>query len=90
MAPLAPDARSERHHARHGEDIPDEPSLDADLLSEVRAISDEEGRLFQSVLDEALTEWVERKRGLRPRPEVLAHLKDSIARNREAYRRLAE
>ena len=25
MTPLAPDARSERHHARHGEDIPGEP-----------------------------------------------------------------
>jgi hypothetical protein len=37
-----------------------------------------------------LTEWVERKRGLRPRTEVLIHLKDSIAHNRELYRRLAE
>lgn len=64
--------------------------LDADLLSEVRAISEEEGRQFQAVLDEALTEWLERKRGLRPRAEVLIHLKDSIARNRDAYRRLAE
>ncbi len=64
--------------------------LDADLLAEVRAISKEEGRQLQSVLDEALTEWVERKRGLRPRSEVLAHLKDSMARNRSLYRRLAE
>jgi len=64
--------------------------LDADLLAEVRAISDEEGRQLQAVLDEALTEWVERKRGLRPRSEVLAHLKDSMARNRTLYRRLAE
>ncbi len=64
--------------------------LDADLLVEVRAISKEEGRQLQSVLDEALTEWVERKRGLRPRSEVLAHLKDSMARNRSLYRRLAE
>ena len=64
--------------------------LDADLLAEVRAISEEEGRQFQAVLDEALTEWVERKRGLRPRSEVLAHLKDSMARNRSLYRRLAE
>jgi len=64
--------------------------LDADLLADVRAISKEEGRQLQSVLDEALTEWVERKRGLRPRSEVLAHLKDSMARNRSLYRRLAE
>ena len=64
--------------------------LDADLLADVRAISKEEGRQLQSVLYEALTEWVERKRGLRPRSEVLAHLKDSMARNRSLYRRLAE
>lgn len=64
--------------------------LDADLLADVRAISKEEGRQLQSVLDEALTEWVERKRGLRPRSEVLAHLRDSMARNRSLYRRLAE
>ena len=64
--------------------------LDADLLAEVRAISEEEGRQFQAVLDEALTEWVERKRGLRPRSEVLAYLKDSMARNRSLYHRLAE
>ncbi|MFQ5947973.1 MAG: hypothetical protein ACE5KX_03825 [Acidimicrobiia bacterium] len=63
---------------------------DPDLLAEVRAIAAEEGRQFQSVLDEALSEWVDRKRGLRPRSEVLAHLKDSMARNRELYRRLAE
>ncbi len=64
--------------------------LDADLLADVRAISKEEGRQLQSVLDEALTEWVERKRGLRPRSEVLAHLKDSMARIRSLDRRLAE
>ena len=64
--------------------------LDADLLAEIRTISAEEGRQLQSVLDEALTEWLERKRGLRPRPEVIAHLKDSMARNRSLFRRLAE
>lgn len=63
---------------------------DAELLADVRAIAHEEGRQFQAVLDEALSEWVDRKRGLRPRPEVLAHLKASMAPNRELYRRLAE
>lgn len=64
--------------------------LEDSLLAEVRAIADEDGRQLQTVLDEALTEWVERKRGLRPRSEVLAHLKDTMARNRELYRRLAQ
>ncbi len=64
--------------------------LDANLLADVRDIADEEGRQFQSILHDALSEWLDRKRGLTPRPEVMAHLKDSMARNRALYQRLAE
>lgn len=60
-----------------------------ELLEEVRRIAAEEGRQFQAVLDEALTEWVERKKGEVPRPEVMAHVKASIARHRDLYRELA-
>ena len=63
---------------------------DADLLAEVRAIADDEGRHFQAVLQEALTEWVERKKGSAPRPEVVAHLKATISRNRDLYQHLAK
>ncbi len=62
---------------------------DPDLLAEVRAIAGEEGRQFQAVLHEALSEWVERKRGSSPRPEVTAHLKATISRNRDLYSHLA-
>lgn len=61
-----------------------------ELLEEVRAIASEEGRQFQAVLDEALAEWVARKRGDAPRPEVLGHLKASIARHRKLYEELAK
>lgn len=61
-----------------------------ELLDEVRRIAAEEGRQFQAVLDEALTEWVERKRGEAPRPEVIAHAKASIARHRGLYEELAK
>jgi hypothetical protein len=40
--------------------------------------------------DEALAEWVERKRGARPRPEVMAHLAGSVAAHRELDHRLAQ
>ncbi len=60
------------------------------LLREVRALAAEEGRQFQSVLDEALSEWVTRKKGDRPRSEVIGHAKASIARHRDLYRKLAE
>lgn len=63
---------------------------DPDLLDSVRDIAAEEGRQFQVVLEEALRDWVERKRGERPRPEVMAHLAGSIAAHRELYRRFAQ
>jgi hypothetical protein len=61
-----------------------------ELLEDVRAIAAEEGRQFQAVLDEALAEWVARKRGETPRSEVLGHLKASIARHRRLYEELAK
>jgi hypothetical protein len=61
-----------------------------ELLEEVRRIASEEGRQFQAVLDEALSDWVERKKGAAPRPEVIAHLKASIARHRGLYEELAK
>lgn len=61
-----------------------------ELLEEVRRIAAEEGRQFQAVLDEALAEWVERKKGEAPRPEVIAHAKASIARHRKLYEELAK
>ena len=61
-----------------------------ELLDEVRRIAAEEGRQFQAVLDEALSDWIESKKGETPRPEVIAHLKASIARHRPLYKELAE
>ena len=61
-----------------------------ELLDEVRRIAATEGRQFQAVLDEALAEWVERKKGESPRSDVIAHAKASIARHRQLYKKLAE
>ncbi len=61
-----------------------------DVLEAVRSIADDEGRQLQSVIEEALREYVERKRGERPREQVLAHLQASVQEHRELYRRLAE
>ena len=61
-----------------------------ELLEEVRRIAAQEGRQFQSVLDEALSDWVEKKTGDTPRPEVIAHAKASIARHRRLYEDLAK
>ncbi len=61
-----------------------------ELLDEVRQIATAEGRQLQAVLDEALAEWVEKKKGEAPRPDVIAHAKASIARHRQLYKKLAE
>ncbi|MDP9022909.1 MAG: hypothetical protein M3N57_09505 [Actinomycetota bacterium] len=61
-----------------------------EVLEAVRSIADEEGRQLQAVIEEALREYVERKRGERPRDQVLAHLQASVQQHRELYRRLAE
>jgi len=63
---------------------------DPALLDAVRNLAAEEGRQFQVVLEEALSEWVERKRGEQSRAEVMAHLTGSIAQHRSLYRRLAQ
>jgi hypothetical protein len=61
-----------------------------ELLQAVRSIADEEGRQLQAIIEEALREYVERKRGERPREQVLAHLQASVQEHRELYRRLAQ
>jgi hypothetical protein len=61
-----------------------------EVLQAVRSIADDEGRQLQAVIEEALREYVARKRGERPREQVLAHLQASVERHRDLYRRLAE
>jgi hypothetical protein len=62
---------------------------DPALLDEMRSIAAEEGRQLQSVLEEAMRDFVAKRRGEQPRAEVLAHLEATVAENRELYRRLA-
>ncbi len=62
---------------------------DPRLLGELRAIAQEEGRQFQAVLEQALREFVERKRGATPRAEVMAHFGASVEKNRRLGELLA-
>jgi hypothetical protein len=63
---------------------------DPDVLDEVRAIAAKEGRQFQSIIDEALRDFIEkRKRGV-PRPEVLTALGESLAEYEVLYKKLAK
>jgi hypothetical protein len=60
------------------------------VLDELRAIADREGRQLQSVLDEALRDFLEKKRSGRARPKVIEALRDSMAEHGPLYRELAK
>ena len=62
---------------------------DPRLLGELRAIAREEGRQFQAVLEQALREFVERKRDATPRAQVMAHFQASVEKNRRLGELLA-
>ncbi len=63
---------------------------DPELLRCAREIAQEEGRQFQAILEEALREYVERKRSERPREAVMAHFRASVERNRRLGELLAQ
>ena len=61
-----------------------------ELLAEMREIAATQGRQFQSVLDEALREYVDRQRQQRPRHHVLSTLAESVDEFDRLYRELAK
>ena len=62
---------------------------DPELLAELKAIAAEEGRQFQTVLEQAMREFIERKRSASPREHVLAHFRASVEKNRHLGELLA-
>ena len=60
-----------------------------DVLAALRQIADSQGRQFQAVLEQALREFVERKRDATPRAEVMAHFQASVEKNRRLGELLA-
>ena len=61
-----------------------------ELLAEVRKIARDDGRHFQSVLEDALREYIESRQGQKVRPEVMAHYRASVERNRLLAELLAQ
>lgn len=62
----------------------------AELLSLMREIARSEGRQFQTVMEEAMEEYIANRNRQTPRPEVMAHFRASVERNRRLYELLAE
>ena len=63
--------------------------VDPELLATARAIAVAEGRQFQSIVEEALVDFVEKRKSPGPRAHVMAQYQASVDRNSELYERLA-
>jgi len=63
---------------------------DPQLLAKVRTLADREGRQFQSILEDALSEYLERHQNERPRTHVMEALGLSMKEFDELYKSLAK
>jgi predicted transcriptional regulator len=63
---------------------------DPEVLEAMQEIADREGRQLQSVLGEALREYLARKQGQAPRRNVLEAFHESLKERDELYRALAK
>ena len=61
-----------------------------ELLAEVRKIARDDGRHFQAVLEDALRDYIKSREQQKVRPEVMAHYRASVERNRLLYKLLAQ
>ena len=61
-----------------------------EALAAIREIARSEGRQFQTVVQEAMEEYIVNRSRKSPRPEVMAHFRSSVERNRRLYELLAE
>jgi hypothetical protein len=64
--------------------------VDPELIEAVRGIAKEEGRQVQTLIDEALSDLVEKRRLGKPRKHVMAAYKASIGSYGKLYKKLAE
>jgi hypothetical protein len=63
---------------------------DPRLLDVLRGMAKAEGRQLQILIDEALREYVERKRGSSPRRHVLSALDESLLQYDDLYMKLGK
>jgi hypothetical protein len=64
--------------------------VDTDILSAVRTLAHEEGRQLQALVDEALSDLVEKHRQARPRPHVMGAYHTSHEKFGSLYKKLAQ
>jgi hypothetical protein len=64
--------------------------VNAKTLAAVRRLAEKEGRQLQALIDEALTDLLEKRKLGRPRAHVMAAYRRSHARYGELYKKLAQ
>ncbi len=64
--------------------------VNSEILATIRDLARSEGRQFQSLVDEALADLIEKRSGSRPRPHVMAVYEASHERYAPLYTKLAE
>jgi hypothetical protein len=64
--------------------------VDAKVLRAVRKLAEQEGRQLQVLVEEALADLIDKRRGIKPRPAVMAAYLSSIERFGPLYKKLAE
>jgi hypothetical protein len=64
--------------------------VDSDILLAVRTLARTEGRQLQALVDEALSDLIEKRRKGRPRPHVMGAYHASHEKFGSLYKKLAE
>ncbi len=64
--------------------------VNAEILSAVRAIAEKEGRQLQALVDEALTDLIEKRKNAAPRAHVMGAYLASHEKYGPLYKKLAE
>ena len=64
--------------------------VNSEILLAVRSIAKDEGRQLQALIDEALTDLIEKKKQSRPRAHIMAAYQASHEKFAPLYKKLAE
>ncbi len=64
--------------------------VDSGILAAVRKLAEEEGRQLQALMDEALSDLIEKHKNARPRPHVMGAYLASHEKYAPLYKKLAE
>ena len=64
--------------------------VNSEILAAVRSLARSEGRQLQTLVDEAQADLIEKRKGSRPRPHIMAVYQASHERFAPLYKKLAE